>query len=170
MSVLLRRAALQLPEAGREVALGGKTAFQRDLRDAQIGSAKELSALTDPILQEIGKQCQSCCAAEKAAAFTGTQMDVAGDGFQGDFFRVMGIQIKKDFLQTLIFGGADIFPLPRTMLKTPGQAPSSALWMSSSLPGIFGCSESSRIRKNASVRRRPSGVLLSKRKTEDVDK
>ena len=34
-------------------------------------------------------------------------MDVGGDGFQGDFFRIMAVQIKKDFLQTLIFRGAD---------------------------------------------------------------
>ena len=107
--VLLRRAALQFPEAGREVALGGKPAFQRDLRDAQIGFAKELSALTNPVLQEVGKQRQPCRPAEKTAAFAGTQMDVPG------------------------------------------------------------CSESVRIREKASVRRRPSGVLLSKRETEDVD-
>ena len=39
-------------------------------------------------------------------------MDVPGDGIQDDFFRIVGVQIKKDFLQTLVFGGADIFSAP----------------------------------------------------------
>ena len=37
LPVLLRRAALLPPEAGREIALGGKSAFQSDLRDAEAG-------------------------------------------------------------------------------------------------------------------------------------
>ena len=67
--ILLRRAALLLPKAGREVALGGKAAFQRDLRDAEAGFGKQPPALADAVLQKIGKQRHPGGPAEKAAAF-----------------------------------------------------------------------------------------------------
>lgn len=77
-----------------------------DFRNREAGITQKLLAFFDPVFEKILENRGAGHPLEEALTFFRAEADFVGDCTQGDFLRVMRLQVVKNLFQAAVGGGS----------------------------------------------------------------